>query len=185
MVEGAKSISKLSEIKNITKDSITCISDKTIYNVGETANILVQSPYPDEESEGMYEISTDSVCSVNRFKIKNDFTISIPIKKEFIPNINIYIYIVGKEKRIDDNGNILTNIPKRPAFASTQLSIGVTKITYGLNVKIQPKKQYSKPSDENEVEVEIKDFEGKLVKNSEVTLMVVDEAVLSLTGLII
>jgi uncharacterized protein YfaS (alpha-2-macroglobulin family) len=51
-----------------------------------------------------------------------------------------------------------------------------------ISVKVQPKKQYLKPSEDNEIEVEIKNYEGILLKNSEVTLMVVDEAVLSLTG---
>jgi alpha-2-macroglobulin len=183
MVEGAKTLTRLSEIKNITKDTFILMADKELYNIGDVANILVQSPYPDDECEAIYEILTQSINTINRFKIKNDFNIQIPIKKEFVPNISITVYIVGKEKRIDENtGDILKNVPKRPAYASSSINLQISNLVYGLKVKLQPKKQYSKPADENEVEIEVKDFEEKLLKNSEVTIMVVDEAVLSLTG---
>jgi uncharacterized protein YfaS (alpha-2-macroglobulin family) len=136
-----------------------------LYNIDEIANILIQSPFKDEESEAYYEISTESINYIERFKIKEEFTISIPIKKEYVPNINLTVFIVGKK-----------------SFASGFSIIKVSKLIYGLNVIVQPKKKYSSPSTENKIIVKITDYKENKIKNCEVTCIIVDEAVLSLTG---
>ena len=108
--------------RNIEQEEVTLIPDKENYQPGDIAQILVQSPF--SPAEGLLTVSRNGFVYTTRFQIKDGTTtLSIPIKAEYIPNLNIQVDLVGSAERSDDQGNILKNAEPRPAFATAQLKI--------------------------------------------------------------
>eukprot|EP00466_Bigelowiella_natans_P014858 jgi/Bigna1/126142/aug1.2_g850 len=73
----------------------------------------------------------------------------------------------------------------RPAFAVGEIELNISSKCYGLSLEIQPKdeeKDEVGPGKTIHPSVVVKDFAGNPVSNAEVCFVMVDEAVLSLTG---
>jgi alpha-2-macroglobulin len=180
IVQGGSDVGTKSS--RITQDNLTLICDKTSYQPGETAIVFVQSQY-DEKAEGLLTV----VCSGNliqqRFELVNGSCIlKVPISKEMIPNATVVVDLVSSDYRVDKFLNIDKNAPKKPAYASGSVSLSVPPLIHELKIEAKPKFEICLPGSSNEVEALVTDYLGQPVADSEVTLVVVDEAVLSLTG---
>ncbi|KAL9653554.1 hypothetical protein ABK040_000474 [Willaertia magna] len=170
--------------KRIREKSVTLISDKPYYEVGDVAKITVQSPF-NGKSEGIIYFSLRGLIHKDYITIdpEKGFTeYSFPITKQHIPNLIANVTLVGSEKRVDDLGKELNDIPNQPAYANGSLSLPVSKLIHELTVDIVPESQFVTPGAKTKVEVIVKDKDGNLQENSEVTLIAIDEAILSLTN---
>ena len=92
------------------------------------------------------------------------------------------IDLIGAAARADDNGKPDRSLPKRPAYASGQLNLPVPPKSRTLDVVVTPKAKKVSPGEPAKFDVVVKDANGKPVPGAEVALIVVDEAVLSLSG---
>ncbi|KAL9643678.1 hypothetical protein ABK040_016130 [Willaertia magna] len=168
----------------INSKNVTLVADKTYYDVGDVAQISIQSPF-NGKSEGFIIFSLQGIIHKDYITIdpEKGFTEYLfPITKEHIPNLNVKVSLVGSESRIDDVGNELGNMPNQPAFAFGGTILAVSKLNYSLTVDILPENQYVTPGSTTKVDIIVKDREGNLQENSEVTLIAVDEAILSLSN---
>ena len=109
-------------------------------------------------------------------------TLRIPIEEAYTPNLHVQVDLTGMAARTDDKGQVDEKLPKRPAFAKGELNLQIPPIERKLTVSASPRDGALEPGAETVVNVEVKDAEGRGVAGSEVALVVVDEAVLSLTG---
>ena len=167
--------------RNLGAEAVTLIPSQKEYKAGETATILVQSPF--ENAEGLATVVHDGIVSINRFTIKGStYTLTVPIPETFLPGVGVQVELVGAASRTDDEGNALKNVAKRPAFASGHLDLSVPPTSRRLTVTATPAETALSPGAKTTVTVTVKDANGKAVPNAEAAIVVVDESVLALAG---
>lgn len=176
-VAGGKTIPK----RDVEQETVELIPDRKEYKPGDTAEILVQSPFT--PAEGVLTLRRSGIVRTERFRMDGpSTTLRIPIEEAFIPNIYAQVDLVGAATRTTDSGEPLEKLPKRPAFASGSLNLSVPPLSRKLNVEATPRDKALEPGSQTVVNVEVKDAQGQPVAGSEVAVVVVDESVLALTG---
>jgi len=167
--------------RKIEKESLTLIPNQENYQPGDTAQILVQSPFV--PAEGLLTVSRSGILYTERFEIKaGSLTLEIPIKAEYIPNLNIQVDLVGSAPRTDDQGEPLPNVPDRPAYASGYLTLNIPPLERTLALEVTPRDTRLEPGGETTILVTLTDANGRPVPNAELAAVVVDEAILALTN---
>ncbi|HNJ39547.1 MAG TPA: alpha-2-macroglobulin family protein, partial [Acidobacteriota bacterium] len=162
----------------IDPERIELTANQSSYQPGETAEIKVESPFA--PAEGLLTISNSGVLSSRRFTLNSrSEVLKIPITKSNVPILSIVIDLVGTAPRYE--GNQGSVVPPRPAFATKKLELPVKPTDQTLSVAVTPISTEVQPGKETAVDLEIKDAHGKPVRESECALIVVDEAVWSLT----
>ncbi|HLG14839.1 MAG TPA: DUF6049 family protein [Blastocatellia bacterium] len=176
-VAGGKVIPK----RNVEQEEVNLIPDRKDYQPGDVAEILVQAPfYP---AEGLLSLRRSGILTTERFKMTGpSHTLKVPIKEGYIPNVHVQVDLVGAATRTDDAGKPNEKVPKRPAFGVGALNLSIPPMTRKLGVKATPREKALEPGGETMVDVEVRDAAGKPVAGSEVAVVVVDEAILGLTG---
>jgi len=167
--------------RNLEQETITLIPSKKTYEPGETAEVLVQAPF--SPAEGVYLVVRGGVVQSVPFKVEKDaVTLKIAIEEWMIPGVSVLVYLNGMADRVGADGKPNPKLPKRPAFAANSLNIEVPPTLRRLTVEATPKALRIEPGANTAVSVVVKDAAGKPVANAEVAVIVVDEAVLALTG---
>ncbi|HEV7559009.1 MAG TPA: alpha-2-macroglobulin family protein, partial [Kofleriaceae bacterium] len=108
--------------------------------------------------------------------------ISVPITDAMTPNLYVQVDLVGTAARLDDKGDPDPKLPKRPAYAVGTIDLPIPPKQRTLAVTVAPSAAKLSPGDKASIAVEVKDASGKPVANAETAVIVVDEAILSLTG---
>jgi alpha-2-macroglobulin len=167
--------------RDLAQEKVELIPDGKEYKVGDTAEILVQSPF--FPAEGVFTLRRSGLVTSERFTMDSaSHTLKIPIKEEYLPNIHVQVDLVGASSRPDDEGKPDPKLPKRPAFASGTINLSIPPATRKLTVAATPREKELEPGGETTVDVELRDAAGRPAQNAEVALVVVDESVLALTG---
>ncbi len=68
---------------------------------------------------------------------------------------------LARRHDVDDEGNALGSLPKRPAFASGEIKLDIPPVKRRLSVAATPRDTVLEPGAETIVEVEVKDTNGK------------------------
>lgn len=163
-----KAGSTLSGSDTVELESLTIVPSSKEYKPGDTARILVMAPFP--EGTGLVVWSRDGIVDYDRFTIRNGTAIvERTVTEELIPNLHASLTVVGKKA-------------DRPAVASATVDLGVSTASRELTIELQPSKQETAPGETVSIKVNVNDHKGQPVPEAEVTLWVVDEALLGLTG---
>ncbi len=106
-------------------DRITLVSDKTSYQVGETAQVLIPSPYPGEQW-ALVTIERGGVLSEQVTLLTSNSTVfPIPITEDDIPNVYVSVVLVQG---------------RTAAIAAGSLPTASMKVGYvGLSVEPRPR----------------------------------------------
>jgi alpha-2-macroglobulin len=176
-VAGGKMVPK----RDVEQEEVNLIPDRRDYQPGDTAEVLLQAPfYP---AEGVMTLERSGIVSTERFKMDSaSTTLRVPIEDAYIPNIHVRVDLVGAATRIGDDGQAREQLPKRPAFASGELNLPVPPLSRKLTVEATPLEKALEPGGETTVDVLVKDADGKPVAGCEMAVVIVDEAILGLTG---
>ncbi|PKN92309.1 MAG: hypothetical protein CVU44_14300 [Chloroflexi bacterium HGW-Chloroflexi-6] len=168
--------------RNIEHEQVTLIPDKETYQPGDVAEILVQSPFG--AAEGLLTVTRSGILYTERFSIDESgaTTLRIPLKEEHIPNLNLQINLSGSAPRTDDQGNLQPDLPARPAYALGTLTLNIPPLARTLTLSATPLEEKLEPGGTTSVDVKLTDAAGNPVPDAEVTLVVVDEAILALTN---
>ncbi len=160
-------------------DRIDLVADKAQYDVGQTAKIMVKSPYP--EAEALLTVEREGVMTRKIVHLAGSaVTLDVPIKEDYLPNI--YVGIVLTRGRVPEKAGVEGgDDPGRPAARYGYLRLNVERRSKRLAVKVTPDSEEKRPRDSVTVSVAVNDYTGK-GKKSEVHVWAVDEAVLRLTG---
>jgi uncharacterized protein YfaS (alpha-2-macroglobulin family) len=165
----------------VEQEQVTLIPDKQTYQPGDTAQILVQSPFT--PAEGLLTVSRNGFLYTTRFYIEDgSTTLTVPIKSEHIPNLNIQVDLVGSAPRTDDKGETLNDVAPRPAFATAQLNLSIPPLQRTLSLQVKPDETQLEPGGETTLMVLLKDAKGQPISDAELAVVVVDEAILALTN---
>jgi hypothetical protein len=167
--------------RGVEQESAEMIPDKKEYAPGETAEILLNTPF--FPAEAVMTLERNGIIKTERFSINEPTKIlQISVEERYLPNFHVKVDLVGVSDRTNDKGEIDKTLPKRPAFASGELNLTVSKASRKLQVAVEPVEKTLEPSGKTNVNIEVKDNLGKAVANTEVALVAVDESVLSLTN---
>ncbi len=90
--------------------------------------------------------------------------------------------LVGSAARINDDGKPDDRLPRRPAYGKGAIDLPVPPVTRSLLLDVMPRAARIEPGGKTQVDVAVKDFDGRAVPGAELAVVVVDEAVLALTG---
>ncbi|HYE73949.1 MAG TPA: alpha-2-macroglobulin family protein, partial [Blastocatellia bacterium] len=162
-------------------ERVELIPDRDMYKDGDTAEILVQAPfYP---AEGVMTLRRSGIVQVERFTMNSSsYTLRVPIKDAYVPNLHVQVDLVGATVRDNAEGKPDKTLPTEATFTSGTVELSIPPLKRKLQVAAIPRSNTLKPGDETIVDAEVKDASGKPVSGSEVALVVIDEAILALTN---
>jgi uncharacterized protein YfaS (alpha-2-macroglobulin family) len=171
---------KLPPARKVEQESATLIPDKETYQPGDTAQILVMSPF--SPAEGLLTVSRSGILYTQRFRIEDgSTTLNVPIEEKYIPNLNIQVDLNGAAPRSNDQGETLPDAPPRPAFATGQLNLSIPPLQRTLSLQVTPGESELEPGGETNLDILLKDAGGRPVSEAELAVVVVDEAILALS----
>jgi uncharacterized protein YfaS (alpha-2-macroglobulin family) len=186
--QGRKQITRLSQYvigqgwaswQRNDSDRIDLVADKQTYEPGETARILVKSPYP--EAEAILTVEREGVFSARQVHLKGSATtLEVPLDEALVPNAFVGILVV-RGRVPSDQGIETGQDPGRPAVRLGYTELRVQKKSKVLSVRVTPDAAEKRPRDKVKVAVKVQDHLGK-GKRSEVAIWAVDEGVLRLTN---
>ena len=165
----------------VEMEQLELIPDGDSYAAGDVARILVQAPF--FPAEGLVTVRREGLVSTERFTMDGPtHTVQLPIEEKHIPNIDVQVNLVGSTARVDDEGNEIPAAPPRPAYARGRLNLSIPPLSRTLRVEAVPRAQRLEPGAETTIDVVVHNAEGEPVAGAEFAVVVVDEAILALTG---
>ena len=155
-------------------DLITLTPEKTTYEPGETARIMVQSPF--EHARALVTVEREGIISSEvRFLEGSTPQIEIPITEAHMPNVFVSVMLLtGRSGPPDGSFD-----PGAPAFKIGYTALHVDPGTRHLAVEIVPDQETYRPGDEATVELQLRDANGKGVPG-EIAFSAADAGVLNL-----
>ncbi|HUG52990.1 MAG TPA: MG2 domain-containing protein [Vicinamibacteria bacterium] len=157
---------------------IDLVPEKRTYRPGETARLMVKSPW--ENALALLTTEREGVRTYRTFRLAStQETVSVPIGEEDVPNLYVSVVLVKGRTgaySADDTGD-----PGRPAFRVGYAEIDVEDAAKRLHVTVAADAEQYRPATRARVDVTVKDAQGRAAP-SEVTLWAVDHGVLSLTA---
>jgi uncharacterized protein YfaS (alpha-2-macroglobulin family) len=152
------------------------IADKSRYSVGDTASVMLASPFTG--AEAWVTVEREGIIQQRRLTLTSGSTVlKFPITEAFAPNAFVSVVVVrGRSARpgtLDD--------PGRPTMRVGYAELRVAPEVKRLAVKVAPLAAEYRPGDSAHVSVHVSDARGS-GQRAEVTLWAVDEGVLSLTA---
>ena len=155
--------------------------DQREYAPGDTAELLVQAPFA--PATGLMTVITARHRQHPAFDAADGSAVlQIPIDDGDVPNLVVQIDMVGTTTRTADDGTPLPDSPPRPAYATGQITLAVPPVTRALTVTATPADDAVAPGTDTSVTVQVLGPDGAPVADAAVAVVVVDEAVLALTG---
>jgi len=159
-------------------DRIDLVADKALYDVGETARVLVKSPFP--RAEALLTVEREGVQLARRVRLEGSATaLEIPITEEMIPNAFVGVVLV--RGRVGDKEGLETgDDPGRPGIRVGYVQLKVERRSKRLQVAITPDAAEKRPREKVRLALEVKDHRGQGAP-AELAVWAVDEGVLRLT----
>lgn len=153
-------------------------TDKTAYAPGETAKILLQSPFQTAQALAIVE-EPDGHNSYAWVPVEKGYgTFELPIKPEYLPRVPVHFVLMrGRLKGNDDEVSGHIDLRKPGALAASQWVTVTPRENLAKVDLAYPRK--ARPGEEVEIAVRLADADGKPLAG-EVTLWLVDQAVLAL-----
>lgn len=158
---------------------IDLVPERETYKPGETARLMIQSPW--ERATALLTVEREGIRSHSTFALTStQQTVSVPITAADIPNLFVSVVLIKGRTKIED-GEHDTSDPGKPAFRTGYAKLSVEDASKRLSVTVKASRAEYRPAGSAKVDVQVRDAQG-LPASSEVTLWAVDYGVLSLTG---
>jgi uncharacterized protein YfaS (alpha-2-macroglobulin family) len=161
---------------------IDLVPERTSYRPGETATIMIQSPW--EQATALVTTEREGVRTHRQFALTStQQSIDVPITNEDVPNVYVSVLLVkGRSKPLGEPiSEEDASDPGKPSFRLGYVQLKVENAARRLDVKVTANRDEYRPAAAAKVSVDVKDHQGSAAQ-SEVTLWAVDYGVLSLTA---
>ncbi len=159
-------------------DTIELVADAEEYKPGETAKILVKSPY--EKAKALVTVEREFIIESRVVEIEGSTSrIEIPIKPEHIPNVFVSVLLVqGRtgEARADENADV-----GKPSFKMGYVKLAVNPFEKRLKVDVARNKSEFRPKESVTLKFKVRDSKDAAVRAC-LSVAVVDVGVLNLIG---
>ncbi|NIN71907.1 MAG: hypothetical protein GTO46_08255 [Gemmatimonadetes bacterium] len=154
------------------EEAVELIADRDEYQPDDTAEILVQAPF--FPAEGVMTLRRAGVVSAERFRMDGpSYVLRVPITEWHIPNLYVHVDLVAAA-----NGGAGVVDPDQHAEGDLNLSIPPRARTLALSAV--PRTKELQPGEETIVDIVLSDAADRPVRDGDVVVAVVDEAVLAL-----
>ncbi|MFQ5460232.1 MAG: MG2 domain-containing protein, partial [Anaerolineae bacterium] len=161
----------------LESERVLVVPDREGYAVGDEAKILIQAPWPG--ADGLAILERSGVVDSIPFHMDGPtHELRVPIEDAHVPGLRVRVDLVGAAPR---DADAPADSPPRPAFATGEADLPVPPVGRTLAVAVEPDRDTVEPGSETEVSVLVRGPDGAPMPGAEVALVVVDEAVLSLT----
>ena len=179
---------------------IELVADRARYKPGDTARIMIQSPW--EQATALVTTEREGIRSHRQFALTStQQSITVPVTDADIPNVYVSVLLVkGRTvadtpaeqtkpevgKRYSESGvrdAVVEDAsdPGKPSFRLGYVELMVEDASKRLTVNVKSNRAEYRPAGMAKVDLEVRDVLGKPV-SSEITLWAVDYGVLSLTA---
>ncbi|MBA2303177.1 MAG: hypothetical protein H0W08_11140, partial [Acidobacteria bacterium] len=166
---------------------IELVPERQTYKPGETARIMIQSPW--EQATALVTTEREGIRSHRQFALTStQQSISIPVTESDIPNVFVSVLLVkgrtvaaASLTEVAAKPETDASDPGKPSFRLGYVELKVEDRTKRLTVAVAADKEEFRPASAATVRVDVKDHQGRGTA-SEVTLWAVDYGVLSLTA---
>ncbi len=167
--------------RTVEAQTLEIVPDHEQYQPGDTAQLLVRSPFA--TGQGIAVVSHDGIEETLRFEVV-DGTAIVPVAIDVrsIPSLTVTVEVVGATPRLDDDGQPVADAPAEPAYAVGTTSLSVPPTVHDLTVAITPAATELLPGEDTQVAIDVTDASGQPVAGAELAVIVVDEAVLAVSG---
>jgi uncharacterized protein YfaS (alpha-2-macroglobulin family) len=156
---------------------VELVADKAQYAVGETAHVLIKSPYP--ECNALISTEREGIIDRRMQKLIGTATsIDVPITEAMVPNV--FVGVVLQRARVEKGGLEPGDDPGRPSVKAGTVRLSVGRQVKRLAVEVKVPKEEWRPRQTVPIDVAVKDSAGQ-PRKTEVTVFAVDEGVLRLT----
>ena len=148
---------------------IDLIAGQQDYRIGETAEILITSPWQGT-AEALITVERGDVLKVERVTLdSNSYVYRLPITEDFAPNVYVSVMLV---KGVDDNNPVA-------AFRMGMVQLGVETTRKEITIAITPDREQAGPRETVTYTVQTTDYAGNPVQ-AEVGVGLTDLASLSI-----
>ncbi len=165
---------------------IDLVPEKQTYRPGETARIMIQSPW--EQATALVTTEREGIRSHRRFALTStQQSIAVPVSEDDVPNVFVSVLLVkGRSNATPAAGAAEpasedASDPGKPSFRLGYVELTVEDRAKRLTVDVAADREEYRPAAKASVALTVKDQAGAGTA-SEVTLWAVDYGVLSLTG---
>jgi uncharacterized protein YfaS (alpha-2-macroglobulin family) len=159
---------------------VRLVPDREEYAPGDTARILVQLPF--WPARGLLTVRREGVVRTDTLASDGPtLAVSVPIGEADIPNLHVQVDVVGAHDRQGQ---------RQPTARGTDFAAGAATLRVPpgprtLRVTATPADSVQLPESPGAVDVEVRDAAGRPLADAEVAVVIVDEAVLALTGFVL
>ncbi len=161
-------------------DRIDVVADKPEYKVGDTAKLLVKSPFQGKGVKALVTVERENIITKQVLDVtSNAMPIEVPITSELMPNA--YVSVVIVKPRVGETFNEFGLDTGMPAFKVGYVSLRVETAPKELKISMKTDKDRYGPREKVTVTIKTTDAAGKPVP-AEASLGVVDLSLLALTG---
>jgi uncharacterized protein YfaS (alpha-2-macroglobulin family) len=171
---------------------IELVPEKKTYRPGDTARIMIQSPW--EQATALVTMEREGIRWHRPFALTStQQSISVPIGEGDIPNVFVSVLLIkGRSNPAASPGELAEpkggphaiadpSDPGKPSFRIGYVELEVEDRTKRLTVDVKANREEYRPTNAAQVQIAVSDHE-KRGSESEVTLWAVDYGVLSLTA---
>jgi uncharacterized protein YfaS (alpha-2-macroglobulin family) len=158
-------------------DGIYLSVDRTDYRVGETAEIMIETPFA---GEGLLTIERGGVLDYRVVRVEPPFTlIKVPLYSDYAPNVYVNFQIweeidvmqLSSEEYYFYEASVADS-----KLRSDTVELNVADVVHELNIDISSDREAYLPGDEATFTIKVTNYRGEAV-NTEVSLALVDEAI--------
>ncbi|KAH7352882.1 hypothetical protein KP509_19G068700 [Ceratopteris richardii] len=168
----------------IPKEEAQIIPDKDVYEAGETASLLIQSPFWPAEGLLIMKYFHTNVGDKIRFQMQsNTHILTTCLDPDWIPRMDLQVLLVGSTLFTSSDAVSDTREVLRPAYATAESSINIALSYQRLLVDIAPMRAEEAATPGGTVHVSVKVTKEKSqapMGNAEISIIMVDEAILHL-----
>ncbi len=166
--------------RGVDQQSATVVPDKDTYRPGDTAQLLVVAPFA--SAHGLLAVSSNGATRTQPFTVEHGSAVlKVPIAGTDTRGLTVQVDLAGQAPRLRDDGTSDPKLPPRPAFATATLPLQVQPANETLKVAATARDRVTKPGAHDTVDVSVAAADGSAVAGADVAVVVVDDAVLSLT----
>ncbi|MDR1049498.1 MAG: hypothetical protein LBP95_00140 [Deltaproteobacteria bacterium] len=160
-------------------DSLVMIPDKTSYEPGDTAVILVQNPFP--EAEALFTVERAGVGSSEVVRLSGQApTFEVPITEADGPNLYVSATLSrGRVAEKPDKNNVDLG---KPTIRRGYLNLKIPSNRDALTVEVTPDAGTYKPGDTVSLDLSVFNSEKTPHSDAEVALAVVDAPLVQMLG---
>jgi len=151
-------------------------TDREVYEVGEEVSVVVPSPF--KTARMMATVEREKVFWQELTTVEQGATVlRFLVTPEMVPNVFIEVALIETGTA---GSNLFGEYAHRP-YRIGLTQVNISRESHRLQVKVNPRQGAYRPRDTAQIDFRVTDHSGKPA-SVQLTVMVVDEAILQLTG---